>query len=467
MATQKLTATAIEKYKPTKSDETKSDGNGLSLRFRKGQSGGVSRVWMYAYKVGTKSVYMALGDYDASLPEFETTLYKLEANARLTLATTRRIAVELTDWRKNSIDPKEFVQNEIIRLATEKQEREAAAAAIKLQLEAENLTTQDLFDEWVITTDRKDKGTELRRLFARDVLPKVGAKALKSLTEKDMRGILDVVVNRGSDRMAVMLLADLKQMFRWAEKRRPWKKLIEDNPVEHLEAKKITSDDYDGAERTRTLSADEIKDLADKLPDAGLLKRTEICMWIMLSCCCRIGEVIKARWEHIDMENNVWTIPKENAKNKMAHTIYLSSFALPYFQKLKQLSGESAWCFPRDDDKTHVCIKSTTKQIRDRQKQPGGKPMSNRSKQADALILSGGDWVPHDLRRTGATMMQSLGVVPDVIERCLNHVEPNKLRRTYQTYDYATEKQEAWQLLGDRLSLILNPADNVIVMRKA
>lgn len=93
--------------------------------------------------------------------------------------------------------------------------------------------------------------------------------------------------------------------------------------------------------------------------------------------------------------------------------------------------------------------------------------MSNRSKKADALILSAGDWVPHDLRRTGATVMQSLKVVPDVIERCLNHVEPDKLRRTYQTYDYADEKREAWRLLGDQLELILNPAVNVVILRKA
>lgn len=64
-------------------------------------------------------------------------------------------------------------------------------------------------------------------------------------------------------------------------------------------------------------------------------------------------------------------------------------------------------------------------------------------------------------------MMQSLGVVPDVIERCLNHVEPNKLRRTYQTYDYAAEKREAWQLLSDRLSLILAAPDKATVMRNA
>lgn len=60
-------------------------------------------------------------------------------------------------------------------------------------------------------------------------------------------------------------------------------------------------------------------------------------MWIMLSCCCRIGEVIRARWEHIDLDTGIWTIPEENAKNRVAHTIYLSTFALPHFRELKQL----------------------------------------------------------------------------------------------------------------------------------
>lgn len=52
-----------------------------------------------------------------------------------------------------------------------------------------------------------------------------------------------------------------------------------------------------------------------------------------------------------------------------------------------------------------------------------------------ALFLSGGDWTPHDLRRTGATLLQSLGVTLEIIERVLNHTEPNKLRLTYQRYD--------------------------------
>lgn len=438
----KMTVTEVAALKAKDKPYKQNVDTGLQLRIA---TNGV-KTWVIQYVVDGKQ-----RDYRLSRPYSAKT-----DEGHISLADARHEAARIRALARDGID-----------FQVQKEETKAAEATIRAAAEAENLTVHDLFEEWVITTDRIDKGAELRRLFTRDVLPKVGTKALKSLTERDMRGILDTVVKRGSDRMAVMLLSDLKQMFRWAEKRKPWKKLIEDNPVEHLEAKKITSDDYEGAERTRALSAEEIKELSVKLPDAGLLRRTELCMWIMVSCCCRIGEVIKAKWEHIDLATAVWTIPKENAKNKMAHTIYLSSFALPYFKELKQLAGDSAWCYPSAADETHVCIKSTTKQVRDRQLTVQGRaPMKNRSKRADALILSGGDWVPHDLRRTGATMMQSLGVVPDVIERCLNHVEPNKLRRTYQTYDYADEKREAWRLLGDRLALILNPADNVVVLRK-
>ncbi|MES2934834.1 MAG: tyrosine-type recombinase/integrase [Pseudomonadota bacterium] len=400
---------------------------------------------------------------------------KKSDDGHLSLADARTESEKIRALARTGIDYQIKLENE--RLAEIKRVADEAAAAIaktqaetlrQKQIEAENLTVQNLFDAWVPDTDRKDKGAEIRRLFQRDVLPIVGGKALKSLTEKDFRAILNTVVERGSNRMAVMLLSDLKQMFRWAEKRRPWKSLIEDNPVELLEAQKITADDYEGNERTRTLSASEIKELADKMPKAGLLIRTEIAMWIMLSCCCRIGEIIKARWEHVDFEARIWTIPKENAKNKNEHKVFLSDFALIYFHRLRELSGASAWCYPDAKDETHVCLKSTTKQIRDRQLTAQGRaPMSNRSKRADALILSGGDWVPHDLRRTGATMLQPLGVTPEVIERVLNHVEPDKLKRTYQTYDYADEKREAWRLLGDRLSLILNRADNVVMLRTA
>ena len=111
-----------------------------------------------------------------------------------------------------------------------------------------------------------------------------------------------------------------------------------------------------------------------------------------------------------------------------------------------------------------MCLKSLAKQIGDRQR--GDKePMKNRAKLTRALELPKGKWTPHDLRRTGATLMGKLGVRPDVIEKCLSHVEQNRLVRIYQRQTLQAEQAEAWRLLGDRLDLLTNGAENVVVIK--
>ena len=53
--------------------------------------------------------------------------------------------------------------------------------------------------------------------------------------------------------------------------------------------------------------------------------------------------------------------------------------------------------------------------------------------------------------------MQALGVSLDVIDRCQNHVlAGSRVRRHYLHHDYADEKKDAWNLLGDRLSAVLS-----------
>ena len=154
----------------------------------------------------------------------------------------------------------------------------------------------------------------------------------------------------------------------------------------------------------------------------------------------------------MDFEKKKWIIPVEHSKNGVSHTIFLSEFALKQFTELKKQATSKVWCFPANTEKTLVCTKSTTKQIRDRQMAGQNcKPIKNRAKNADGLLLTGGDWVPHDLRRTGATLMQLIKVEPAIKERVLNNVEPSKLIRTYQTDDYAEEKRDAWKRLGNKL----------------
>ena len=94
--------------------------------------------------------------------------------------------------------------------------------------------------------------------------------------------------------------------------------------------------------------------------------------------------------------------------------------------------------------------------------------MACRSLHTNALELPGGKWTAHDLRRTGATLMGTLGVRPDVIEKCLNHVQQNKLIRIYQRQELREEQAEAWRILGGRLDLLLRAdAGNVVALRGA
>jgi len=59
----------------------------------------------------------------------------------------------------------------------------------------------------------------------------------------------------------------------------------------------------------------------------------------------------------------------------------------------------------------------------------------------------------------------------DTIDRCQNHVlKGSKVRRHYLHHDYASEKREAWRLLGARLFELLQPNDqssNVVLIGRA
>jgi integrase len=273
-------------------------------------------------------------------------------------------------------------------------------------------------------------------------------------------------------------------MFAWAEKRQPWRKLLIDgDPMELIEIEKIVSPTYDlNNQRDRILSSDEIKELQlifRKMKaeyDAAENKRTadhpidpvvQCATWIMLSTLSRVGEMSMARWEHINFDTGKWFIPKENVKGNLADfDIFLSDFSLQQFQQLKGLTGHSDWCFPARNKVGHVDVKSMSKQIGDRQSKfkksvDGGqrRPMKNRRHDNTLVLGEGknGAWTPHDLRRTGATLMQSMGVSLEIIDRCQNHVLPgSKVRRHYLLHDYADEKREAWRLLGERLTQMLN-----------
>ncbi len=312
---------------------------------------------------------------------------------------------------------------------------------------AGRILVRDLFERWASTDliNRKDQGAEARRMMEKDVLPFIGEMDLKDVRKLHVAEITDRLLQRGVKRMAKVVFSLIRQMFRFAVTR----DLLESDPTAMVSKKNIGGANI---ERERVLSEEEIGELARRLPISQMTEMNVLAIWITLATCCRIGELLKARWNHVSIERNSWLIPAENSKNQREHIVHLSPFALRHFMRLRELSGDEEWCYPASRGNGHICPKTITKQITDRQRTDGN--LKNRSKNISALTLSKGVWKPHDLRRTGATLMNALGVLSEVAERCLNHMEENKIKRIYQRYGYEIEMRQAWEKLGERLDLL-------------
>jgi integrase len=383
--------------------------------------------------------------------------------------------------------------------AAREAERIEAQAKVQETLDAdtrrktENATFSELFETWLRDgVLRKDGNARLRRSFEKDLLPHLGAIAIRSLTEHDLRDALRKVVQRGSNRIAVCLFHDARQMFAWAEKRQPWRRLLQDgNPATLIDIEAIVPSDYDLSNtRSRTLSRNEIAELSvifermdatyEAAPDRRsaarpLQQESRIALWICLATACRIGELLMSEWKHVDLKHGTWFIPMENVKGargkKQEHRVYLSAFAIKQFKALHALTGTQRWCFPSRDGELHLDLKTISKQVGDRQQRFKERIKLKRRCHDDSLVLSGGrygGWTPHDLRRTAATMMQALGVSPDVIDRCQNHVlAGSKVRRHYLTHEYAAETREAWARLGAEIESILGRGVPVKAPRRA
>lgn len=460
------TAKELQAIPETWLGETLSDGEGLTGEVRVNQDG-VSVRWRYAYRWEGKLRWFQCGTF----PEHSMAAIRAKRDyAKQQIAT--------------GVNPVE-------QQAAEKIERQTAVKAV-LQAEQErqkqNLTVSDLFQAWIVDgVARKDGNANLQRSFAKDLLPVIGQTPVKDLTEHDLRKVYKNVLARGVERTLVSLANDVGQMLRWAEKRQPWRGLlVEGNPADLVEVKKLVSHDYT-EQRDRILSADEIRELHDILANAEadyamapnkydaerpITEPTQCALWLCLSTMCRIGELLMTRWEHVDLDAGEWFIPAENTKahrgKKQDQTVFLSTFALRQFERLHRISGETKWVFPARNNDSHVSVKTVSKQVGDRQMQFKSRKTLSKRVNSNALVLAdgkNGEWTPHDLRRTGATMMQGLGIPLEIIDRCQNHIlAGSKVRRHYMHYDYATEKREAWAKLGERIEQILSNS-NLVELR--
>jgi integrase len=278
-------------------------------------------------------------------------------------------------------------------------------------------------------------------------------------------------------------------MFRFAVQR----ELVLKNPLDGIRRADVGGRE---PERERALSEAEIRLLGNAVPAARLAPRSARAVWLILGTGARVGEAMGAAWVDpdrtaeqeralravaeeeggkfgiVDLAKRTWHLP--DTKNGRSHTIHLSDFAMLQLRALFDLrevdkGGKPVpWVFPSRSLERPVCIKSFGKQLNDRQREPE-KRMSGRSKGTRSLVLPGGRWTAHDLRRTAGTLMASLEVSGDVIDECLNHKIESRVRRTYVRDRRVAAQCRAFDALGRHLFALLGafrPGD-VVELRAA
>jgi integrase len=268
---------------------------------------------------------------------------------------------------------------------------------------------------------KKKRWREDQRIIDVDLLPHWRRHKATKITRGDVVELLDGIVERGSPIMANRTKALISKIYNFGIGR----DIVEHNPCfgVPMPAK--------ARQRDRVLSEDEIRAVWRALDDEEPVMAATFRMRLITAQ--RGVEVLSMRWE--DLDGDMWTIPAKVAKNGLAHAVPLSSQALALLDELRPTTGSSRWVFesPRKPGAHISAVQKAAYRI------------------AEAADV---DFVPHDLRRTAATFMTSMGISRLVVAKILNHVESG-VTAIYDRHGYDAEKREALVVWADHLEKVV------------
>ena len=342
----------------------------------------------------------------------------------LTLVTARAKAMDmLNSLTLQRIDP---VQAKQAAIVAERQRRNASFAALA------EVYSKDA------ARRKRPKTLEFETwLLNKHILPKLGQRPYAELRRSEIIAFIETIGDKTGQITANRAHAIIRQILNYALKR----DLIGANPALGIERM------FPEVSRERILNESEIRTLWAFLEAAransgeGLVPGQRLgerpvnivspavatALQLCLLTLQRSGEVAGARIGEFSWKERLWIIPADRMKGKRAHAVPLSVLAMERFQSaFKQAGGEIA--FKDRSGEANIDPKRLTR------------AMSRCCKHL-GLVNAG----PHDLRRTGRTMMTSeeVGVSYEVAERVIAHLFGSSVSRVYDRNEYLREKRAA------------------------
>ena len=389
--TTPLTDTQIKALKATSKDKKYFDGGGLFLLVK---PTGV-KLWRFKYKkpISHKETLLSFGKYP------ETSLQQ-----------ARKQRDEARELIKQGIDPQHH--------KAEQEQRKQEAC---------NNTFYAMAEKWF--KFKTEQGLEEQTL----------KKAWRSLENHVFPYIKDIPINQVTAIKAINALQPLNNNNKYETVKRVCRRIneimyyavnmgiIDNNPLARI------TDVFNSpkVKNQPTIPPTELPEFMQALAMANIELQTRCVIEWQLLTLTRPSEAVGAKWDEINFDRKLWSIPAERMKMDRPHNIPLSPQALAILEIMKTINHKSEFVFPTA-------------------RPPYNKPMSSQTANMAIKRMGYKDkLVAHGLRALASTALNEQGFNYDVIESALSHVDKNAVRRAYNKAEYEHQKRIMLDWWGD------------------
>ncbi|OSI69931.1 tyrosine-type recombinase/integrase [Bradyrhizobium canariense] len=365
------------------------------------------KTWTFAYKLNGRMRRITLGEY----PD-------------LGLSEAREQADERRRQRNGGNDPR----------AVQDAERATHARAV--------LTFGELCDLYIAHVKAGGKiSWKTDEGYLKRPKAKFGKRPAVSVTKRELMDFFEEIA-RASKSSANRTQSTVRTVWGWAAER-------DHVPMNFLAGlKKVGGKE---TEKDRVLTADELRVLLGALndPEVEATETVRLALKGVLLTAQRPGEVagmMLSELHDLDGPTPHWIIPRLRTKNKKTeHTVPLSPAAVDLIRQALELSD--AYAKDLNDKPVFASrFEKVTALARHSLSQAVRRILDDK-RYKDAFAK----FTPHDLRRTAATLAQSLRIQRDYVKALLNHKDDD-VTAIYARWHMFDEKREAALAIEKALS---------------
>ena len=277
-------------------------GLGLGLLVRPALRGGLNKSWTQSVRIDGRPTSLGLGRYPV-----------------VTLAMARERALENARAIAEGHDPRRSVAP---------MPTFAEALETVIAIHAPN---------W---KDRPGSERQWRSSLATYALPRIGGKTVDAVTSADVMAVLlpiwstrRVTAGRVRQRIGAVMKWAVAQGLR------------ADNPAGDAISAALPK--TAAVQRhQRALPHTEVRAALARVRACDACPGIRLAFEFLVLTATRSGEVRNARWQEIDRDGAVWTIPAARMKNGREHRVPLSNRALEVLDGARELAVADGWVFP-------------------------------------------------------------------------------------------------------------------------